>query len=278
MTLVGKSADAKICLVLTVLLLLVAVPPATHRHVDSEPSADRESQLVDPAYAADRRSGMDAMQFRRLQMLSEDGTINAENWLRAREHVNTLRRAASQFEPHSISRKLAGGLDPMSWESIGPGNIGGRIRSLVFDPDDPRRLYVGGVSGGIWLSNDGGESWAPADDFMDNLSVTSLVFDPLDSNVMYAGTGEIIRGMGIFRSTDRGVTWTSLESTRGYAVVTRLAFLNDGSRLLAATSFGIVASEDGGDTWTTVYTPCLRDIDAPPVDPELLFAGGISGG
>ena len=42
----------------------------------------------------------------------------------------------------------------------------------------------------MWRSDDSGASWYPLADFMGNLSVCSLAFDPSNPNRIYAGTGE----------------------------------------------------------------------------------------
>ena len=44
------------------------------------------------------------------------------------------------------------GLDPghTGWKALGPGNIGGRIRSIIIDPRDSNRLWAGSVGGGVW--------------------------------------------------------------------------------------------------------------------------------
>src|SRR5205085_4553280 len=41
---------------------------------------------------------------------------------------------------------------PGPWTFLGPGNIGGRTRALLVDPNNPKVLYAGGISGGIWKS------------------------------------------------------------------------------------------------------------------------------
>lgn len=42
----------------------------------------------------------------------------------------------------------------VEWEERGPRNVGGRTRTLVFDPNDPsgKRLWAGSVSGGLWVA------------------------------------------------------------------------------------------------------------------------------
>jgi hypothetical protein len=51
--------------------------------------------------------------------------------------------------------------DNLSWEERGPGNVGGRTRSIVLDSRDEsfNTWYVGAVGGGIWKTQDAGNSW-----------------------------------------------------------------------------------------------------------------------
>jgi hypothetical protein len=149
-----------------------------------------------------------------------------------------------------------------TWQSLGPGNVGGRTRTLVIDPSNPDVMYAGAVAGGIWKTTNGGTSWAPLDDFLANIAVSSLALDPTNSNTIYAGTGEGffnadgVRGAGIFKSTDAGAHWTRLAAT---ASNSNFFFVNDivvsnvnSQHVYAATGTGVLRSLDGGSTWTLV--------------------------
>ena len=100
-----------------------------------------------------------------------------------------------------------------TWQSIGPGNVGGRTRALLIDPINPDVMYAAAVAGGIWKTTNGGNSWTPLNDFLANIAVTCMAFDPSNSSTIYAGTGEgffnadNVRGAGIFKSTDAGAHW-----------------------------------------------------------------------
>ncbi len=218
----------------------------------------------------------EAVAFRYQQQLSENKELNIKNWNAAREQVKTMRKRLQK----------GAGINSSVWESLGPGNIGGRIRSLAFDPDDSTRIYAGAVAGGVWLTEDSGASWAPTDDFMANLSVTTLIFDPTDSQVIYAGTGEgtfnadYVRGLGIFKSEDKGVSWSPLAATQNdfdFYWVNRLTILNDASRLLAATHTGVWTSEDSGVSWSRAYSGRSNDVNVHPTD-NLKAIAGIWGG
>jgi photosystem II stability/assembly factor-like uncharacterized protein len=155
----------------------------------------------------------------------------------------------------------------ISWQFLGPGNIGGRTRALLVDPHDSNVMYAAAVSGGVWKTTDGGASWRATTDFLPNIAVSALVFDPADSSVIYAGTGEgyfreiirgtnlPIRGNGIFVTRDAGATWRQLPSTTGedfYWVNDVVVSTHDSRRIYAATRNGVFRSLDAGETWTRV--------------------------
>ncbi len=190
----------------------------------------------------------------------------------------------------------------LGWSGLGPGNIGGRTRALVIDPNDPDTLIAAGVTGGIWKSVDAGANWYAVDDAMASLAVCALVMDPNDSSIVYAGTGEGTfssnsswRGAGIFKSTDGGETWTQLPGTVSGVPTGAFNYVNririsptDSSRLYAATRTGVWRSLDAGNTWSVVLrnpnyltgTPatngcivgCNEIVIRPDSNPDILFA------
>jgi uncharacterized repeat protein (TIGR01451 family) len=148
-----------------------------------------------------------------------------------------------------------------TWQEIGPGNVGGRTRTIIIDPVTPNTMYAAGVAGGVWKTTDGGANWAPLDDFMANIAVTCLAFEPGNSSVIYAGTGEgffnadRVQGAGIFKSLDAGATWSRLASTAN----SNFFFVNDivvsnvnAQHVYAATGGGVWRSLDGGATWAMI--------------------------
>jgi photosystem II stability/assembly factor-like uncharacterized protein len=200
--------------------------------------------------------------------ITADVDLNAR-YREARAHV--ARMAQTSVAAAALGRRPVAGAATATqsgaWQFLGPGNVGGRTRALLIDPHDPDVMYAGAVSGGVWKTVDGGQSWAAVTDFLPNLAVNSLAFDPQDSAVIYAGTGEgyfredirgtalPIRGNGIFVSRDRGASWQQLPSTAGedfYWVNDLAVSAHDSQRLYAATRNGVFRSRDGGATWTRV--------------------------
>ncbi|MGE5431120.1 MAG: T9SS type A sorting domain-containing protein [Syntrophomonadaceae bacterium] len=172
--------------------------------------------------------------------------------------VEWREKALKQISKNNL--QLEKSASTLSWTQLGPRNIGGRIRSIVVNPNDPATIYVGSVAGGIWKTINGGTSWFALDDHMENLSIGSLVMDPSNPDIIYAGTGEgyanidALRGEGIFKSTDAGKTWNRLSSTLtpDFYYVNKLAFDKTTNTLWAATRRGLFKSTDGGNTFAVV--------------------------
>jgi hypothetical protein len=234
------------------------------------------------------------LEWRSLSWRDEAGQIAENGLMDAKAHADAMR---SLGEPPSLA-----GISRGSWTSIGPGNVGGRVRALAIDPGNPNHLLVGGVAGGIWRSTNGGGSWTPVDDFMANLAVSTLVMTPGSPGVIYAGTGEGyynadgIRGAGIFKSVDGGSTWTQLPATSSapaagqsatdYQYVNRIAISPNAATILAATRSGIFRSVNGGASWTRstlvgggaiAVGLGITDVDFSPADPARAVAATYAG-
>lgn len=180
----------------------------------------------------------------------------------------------------------AAGLAPANWVEMGPGEVGGRTRAVVIHPNTPTRLWIGAAGGGVWHSLDAGTSWAPVDDFMTNLAVTSLVIDPTDPDTIYAGTGEgfgnldSLRGAGLFVTRD-GTNWTQIAATANpnFFRVNRLGMSSDGQVLMAATNTGLFRSVDPDrQVWTRVSTFQAGDLKFHPTDPKKAVVGSLDSG
>jgi len=148
----------------------------------------------------------------------------------------------------------------LPWVQRGPGNVGGRTRAIIVDPSDPANIwYAGAISGGVWKTIDAGANWTLISPDLPNLSISSLAMAPSNNNVIYAGTGEgyynidAVRGQGIFKSTDRGVTWNQLSATAtgsAYNYINSMAISSADENLLwAATNYAVVISLNGGENW-----------------------------
>ena len=238
-----------------------------------------------------------ALQQRLLMMRDARGRIATDAFMHAKGQADRLRArhrntapGSGVAQPSSIvalpttttaATTLSGS---SAWSWLGPVATGGRLRTIAISPANPELIFIGSAGGGIWKSTDAGATWTACDDFMPALSVSSIVFDPKDPNVLYAATGEgfgnadEIAGAGIFKSTDGGLTWpqlpgTALSVSGHFRYTDRLALSNDGSVLLAATSDGVYRSTDGGTSFVnTAPAGSYRQVVFSPADPTQAVA------
>jgi photosystem II stability/assembly factor-like uncharacterized protein len=159
---------------------------------------------------------------------------------------------------HSESFAAPPGFAHAAWSPLAPENVGGRTRSIVLDPTNPKRMWAGSLGGGIWRSDDGGENYQLIDDQMPSLIISCMVMDPTRPGTIYAGTGEDYfkidgpRGVGIIKISDTE-TPTVLPGTdnSNFLYVNRLAISSDGRVLLAATAAGLFRTDDlESGVWT----------------------------
>ncbi|WP_221418020.1 PKD domain-containing protein, partial [Fulvivirga kasyanovii] len=192
------------------------------------------------------------------------GYTPSERKIRAFEITKNL------IQTKSTSKAIAN----VSWDERGPNNVGGRTRALFFDPNDPsgKKVWAGAVAGGIWYNDDitnPDSEWNNVDDFMANIAVSTLAYDPENPTTFYAGTGLIftndVRGGGIWKSEDQGQTWSHLTSTDPQSSLgfryTQKIVVTSSSRVIAGTWGGIEISEDGGNTWSNTLEETITDID-----------------
>jgi hypothetical protein len=211
----------------------------------------------------------------------ENGQPGAQQILRAQaQRQSVLREETSQAK--------SAGMQPSLWQALGPSNVGGRVRAIAFDPRNPLRILAGTASGGLWTSEDGAATWRANQDFLPNLSITTIAFDPSDPNNVYMGTGEAsggLVGIGAFKSRDGGRTWaflaaTSVDSNLDWRFVNRIAVNPAQPQVLLAgvtndarTMGAIYRSTDGGASWVKAAPLKATDIAFDPNDSTRAVAG-----
>lgn len=170
----------------------------------------------------------------------------------------------------------------VTWTERGPANVPGRTRGLIVDPDDATKntWYAGSVGGGIWKTTDAGETWALLTPTLTNLATTTLAMAPSQHDIIYAGTGEgfgnldAINGNGMFKSTDRGTSWTYLPSTSQFSDVNRMAVdPTNPDIVVVATGTGIYRTTNGGANWAQVSDILLiQDLKVNPTNFNIQYA------
>jgi photosystem II stability/assembly factor-like uncharacterized protein len=195
------------------------------------------------------------------------------------------------------------------WENIGPTNIGGRITSLVCDPAKPDSIWAGAAGGGVWQSTDAGRSWKSLWHLQSVLNIGSLAIHPTNPKILYCGTGEAnlsadsYAGVGLYRTTNGGKTWTLLASSEKAGIPSRIGVIavdpHDPNHIrIGGIGFGktspqehgfggMYTSRDAGKTWTresfiSVQNYWCHSIVFHPAQPQRIFATftaqGVSNG
>ncbi|WP_309671115.1 glycosyl hydrolase [Gemmatimonas sp.] len=181
----------------------------------------------------------------------------------------------------------------LSWRNIGPFR-GGRSVAAVGVPSQPLTYFAGYTGGGLWRTDDAGNSWRNiSDGFFKTGSVGAIAVAPSDENVIYVGMGEhAIRGQsstygdGMYKSTDQGRTWThiGLATSRQISAV-RVHPSNpdvvyvavQGDRWKGTSDRGIYRTTDGGKTWTQLLKgenafSGASDLSMDATNPRILYA------
>lgn len=175
-----------------------------------------------------------------------------------------------------------------SYVPAGPDSIGGRTRALAidmrYDGSGNKVMLSGSVSGGIFRSTDGGNTWTRVSPENDVHVLSSIAQDPRagNQNTWYAGGGEpvgnsasedgaLFLGHGIWKSTDNGLTWTKLTlivndggtvlgggSLEGFDnvfdFVHKIIVNPANGHVYVAGHRRLVRSTDGGQSWHLVFT------------------------
>lgn len=135
-----------------------------------------------------------------------------------------------------------------------------QILQIERHPQDPSFIVCGTRPAELFISDDDGMTWhrSRLDSgtevwFINTARVTSIHFDPDDEDTIWI-TIEID---GVFRSTDRGQTWTRLvEGLRDCDTHDLVFFDRDGARtILCSTEAGLHKSMDNGKSWQYVDVP-----------------------
>ena len=193
---------------------------------------------------------------------------------------------ANDLKQELISRK-----DAHQWELVGPTNVGGRISDLAIDENNTDIIWSAAASGGVWKSEDKGLSWNSMFDDQSVLTIGAIAIDPINSNIVYAGTGEAsassfsFYGNGIYKTADAGLTWDNvgLENSSYisririnpvnpeivYACATGKLYSTDANR-------GVYRSMNGGADWEKVLfisdSTAANDLVIDPVNPQIIYA------
>jgi photosystem II stability/assembly factor-like uncharacterized protein len=169
---------------------------------------------------------------------------------------------------------------PCVWRPIGPFNINGRIASICNHPTNSNILYAGAANGGVWKTTNAGTSWTHKWVHEDSMAVGSIALCRDFPHVLYAATGEdtpgwspSYPGVGVYRSTDSGDTWTRCPGGgMGDRCMKILVHPSNLDVAYVASNSGFYKTVDGGATpWTLIHTGHCTDAVMDPSNPLIIY-------
>lgn len=176
--------------------------------------------------------------------------------------------------------------DMPDWNCIGPYNIAGRVKSIVYHPENENIIFLASASGGIWKSTNKGGEWFSLFDSQRTLAFGAIDIDHNNPDIIYAGTGEaalgagvVYMGAGMFKSTDGGNNWSYIGLGNVGAFSKVYVHPKNSSIVLAGAvemESGLYLSTDAGATWNRKFYEPVTDISINPANAEEYFIG-VSG-
>ncbi len=178
----------------------------------------------------------------------------------------------------------------LSVENIGPTIFSGRVTDIDVNPNDASVFLVAYASGGLWKTENNGNSFTPLFDDQASMTIGDIYAD-WTSGTIWVGTGEVnssrssYAGTGIYKSTDWGVTWSWKGLPESHHISRVLVDPNDSNIVYVGVlghlystnpERGVYKSMDGGSTWSKILyvddNSGAIDIIMDPSDPNILYA------
>jgi len=177
------------------------------------------------------------------------------------------------------------------WRNLGPDR-GGRSIAASGVKGQPKVAYFGATGGGLWKTNDGGDTWAPiTDGQITSASVGAVAVSESRPDVVFIGMGEsairgnIMPGDGIYKSADAGKTWKHV-GFRNVDAISKIRIHPTNHDIVYAAVLGkysapsaergVYKSTDGGTTWKQVLRRDDKtgavDIAIDRANPNVLYA------
>lgn len=179
----------------------------------------------------------------------------------------------------------------MSFRSVGPAFMSGRLSDIAIDPDNENVWYAAVSSGGLWKTENSGTTWKPLTDKESFYATGCVTIDPNNSGTIWLGTGEnnggrhIGVGHGVYKSDDAGETWKNMGLEKSEHISKIIVHPEDADTVWVAAQGplwssggdrGLYKTVDGGKTWKAVLEidkwTGVTDLLIDPRDPNVLYA------
>jgi photosystem II stability/assembly factor-like uncharacterized protein len=178
----------------------------------------------------------------------------------------------------------------ITFETIGPTIMSGRVVDVDVNPENPTEFYVAYASGGLWYTKNNGSSFEP---ILDNFPTQNMgdIAVHWQTKTIYVGTGEnnssrsSYAGIGLLKSTDNGKNWEHIGLPDSHHIGRVLINPNNVNELVVGVlghlytpndERGIYKTTDGGKTWQkTLFINDLSgiiDVQHAPENFNIMYA------
>lgn len=182
-------------------------------------------------------------------------------------------------------------LDVVKYRSVGPTR-GGRATAVEGIPGQPFTFYMGATGGGVWKTNDAGQTWNPVSDGQIKAgSIGAIAVAPSAVNTVYVGTGSacprgnVSAGIGLYKSENAGGDWSFIGLPRAGQIGKIIVHPTDPDKVYVAAlgqifgpnkERGVYYSEDGGQNWEQLLyvsdSTGAIDLAMNPQNPKEIYA------
>jgi len=179
----------------------------------------------------------------------------------------------------------------LKFRSVGPAFTSGRVADIAVNPNNTSQYYIAVASGGVWKTNNAGNTYTPIFDGQGSYSIGCVTIDPNNENTIWVGTGEnnnqrsVAYGDGIYRSDDAGKSWKNM-GLKTSEHIGNIIVHPKNSDIIYVAAYGPLWSEggergvyktiDGGKTWTRVLhisdDTGIAEIIMDPRNPDVIYA------
>ena len=181
-------------------------------------------------------------------------------------------------------------LNETAFRNIGPSIMSGRVVDIEVNPQDPTEFYVAYASGGLWHTQNNGQSFAPIFDSVDVLTIGDIAVNWQNKHI-WVGTGEVnssrstYAGLGVYRSANNGKTWEYLGLPESHHIgKIQLSAKDPNTAWVAVLGHlyseskerGVYKTTDAGKTWNLTLASDANtgavDLDIDPSNEQVLYA------
>ena len=181
-------------------------------------------------------------------------------------------------------------LNETSFRNIGPSIMSGRVVDIEVNPQDPTEFYVAYASGGLWHTQNNGQSFTPIFDSVDVLTIGDIAVN-WQNKMIWVGTGEVnssrstYAGLGVYRTSNNGKSWEYLGLPESHHIgKIQLSAKDPNTAWVAVLGHlyseskerGIYKTSDAGKTWNQTLALDANtgaiDVDIDPSNEQVLYA------